>query len=157
MVKATVVHQDQYRWPEDVMFNGRLVSVEERKQDFTYKEHHQAVKNGKAKVGELGQVVTWQWWFKFEGGADDGEKIRIETRPGITNREDDRGRQIAETLLARQLQLDEEFDSDSIVGLPCRFTIRHQEPVEKRDGTMGYYCEIGDVFPPAGQYDEPPF
>jgi len=44
-----------------------------------------------------------------------------------------------------------------IIGLPCLFTVRHQEPAKRRDGSVGYYCDIEDIFPMGSVFDEPPF
>ena len=157
MVKSTVREESEYRFPDDVQYSGKLLAVEEQTINFTYKESSAAVKSGRARAGEAGSFKKWRWTFAVVGGEFDGEKITTDTNAGITNRADDKARQFAETLLGRELGIGEDFDSDSIVGLPCTFTVKHDEPVEKKNGETGYYCSVDDVFPAGSAYDEPPF
>lgn len=147
MPKATVREEAEYRLPAGMLFQGRLDKVTERTNIFTYQPHHAAVKNGRARAGEKGEIVKWIWEFKITDGAYDGETAYGETDPKITTKEDDNARQWSETLLGRELEINEEFDTDQVIGLPCKFTVRHGEPRDKKDGGKFYPCPVDDVFP----------
>ncbi len=163
MVTAKVKEGSDYRYEEGVQYEGRLISVEEREIKFTYKADSSVVKAGKARAGEQGSFKRWTWTFRFTSGEHEGDTLTADTDPGITTKSNDQARQFAETLLGRELGIAEDFDSDAIVGLPCLFTVFNQEPTQKRDGTMGYYSRVADVFPASGgtagvvDFDEPPF
>lgn len=149
MPKATVREESEYQFPTDTLFTGRLLSVKEKKVDFTYKAHHAAVKNGRKEVGEKGELVKWVWAFQIlNDGEFYGKDVELETEPGITTRADDQGRQIYETLLGREVEIGEDVDTDTILGLPCQFTVAHDEPRTRSDGKGLYYgCSVADVFP----------
>lgn len=158
MPKTTVVAEEEYRLPSDVLFTARLESVKERRTQFTYQAHHKTVVNGRARVGEAGEVVKWMWEFKITSGQYADEKVWAETDPKITNLADDQVRHWAETLLGRELEIGEEFDTDLVVGLACQFTVRHEDPRPKKDGSGNFYgVSVQDLFPAPSEYDEPPF
>lgn len=157
MPKATVREESEYRLPAAQLFTGRLDLVKERVNEFVYKEHHKAVQDGRQRAGDKGEIREWRWEFAITEGEFEGQKAYLDTRPQITSRADDKVRQIAETLLGRTVEIGEEFDTDLIVGLPCQFTVRHDDPVSKKDGTSFYACPVDDVFPVTGTEDFVPF
>lgn len=147
MVQSTVKEQDEYLFEEGVAYEAVLKSVDSRKIEFVYKDSSPAVKAGRAKAGEKGEFEQWRWTFKVT--KDDGSTwdVNADTQPGLTSREGDRARTFAETLLKRQFGVGEDFDSDSVVGLPCALTFEHRDPVKKKNGDMGFYCEVLDILP----------
>lgn len=158
MPKATVKEESEYPLPAETVFPARLDKVVEKTVEFTYKAHHAAVKNGRAKVGETGGFTKWQWEFAITDGPYAGMKAWGDTDGKLTNREDDRVRQWSETLLGRELGIGDELDTDLLVGLPCSITVRHDEPVPRRDGTGNFYpCPVDEVFPTDGSADFVPF
>ena len=79
MVQSTVREESEYRYPDDQQYPGKLLSVEEQKIDFVYKESSSAVKNGRARAGEAGSFKKWRWTFAFVGGEFDGDKVTVDT------------------------------------------------------------------------------
>lgn len=161
MPQSTMRDQDAYPLPEDVAFPGRLVSVTEQRTEFQYKAHHKAVKEGKKKVGEEGVVSKWRWQFEVTDGDYTGLNAWGDTEDRLTNHPDNKVRQWAETLRGTEFEIGEGLDTDDLVGLPCLFTVRHEEPRPRPDGTNFYPCPVQDVFP-VGALDsaypaEPPF
>ncbi len=158
MPKATVREESEYPLPSETMFPGRLEKVDETRRTFQYKAHHAAVKNGRVKAGDEGEIVRWQWQFKITDGEYAGLTGYGETDPKVTNRSDDKVRQWAETLLGRELAIGEELDTDLLIGLPCTFTVRHDDPIPRRDGNGNFYpCPVDEVFPADGSSDFVPF
>lgn len=161
MPSATVKQESDYKFPEGVLFTGRLESVKDKRTPFTYKDHHAAVKNGRKRAGEQGEVHKWIWEFKIlNEGEWYNDSLYLETDPEITTRSGDKVREIAETLLGREVAIGEDFNTDTILALPCRFTARHEEPRVRSDGQGTFYgCAIQDVFPveTAGATDTPQF
>lgn len=158
MPKATVVEESEYPLPSEVMFPARLEKVELIERTFEYKPHHAAVKAGRAKVGETGSFSKWSWEFKITDGDYANLHAYGDTDAKVTNRADDTVRQWAETLLGRELGVGEELDTDLLIGLPCVLTVRHDDPIPRRDGTGNYYpCPVDEVFPAGGAADFVPF
>lgn len=161
MPKSTVVHEDAYALPEDTMFPAILKSVTEENTTFQYKAHHKSVKEGKRKVGEEGSFSKWRWEFEITEGDHAGLRAWGDTENYISDREDNKVRQWAETLQDTEFKLGDGIDTDELVGLPCTITVRHEEPRPKADGTLFYPSPVADVLP-AGLADEfvkgePPF
>lgn len=158
MPKARVIEESEYPLPKETPLPARLDKVTENERTFQYKPHHAAVKNGKAKVGETGSFVKWSWEFKVTDGDYAGYVAYGDTDAKVTNRADDKVRQWAETLLGRELGVGEELDTDLLVGLPCTVTVRHEDPVPRRDGSGNFYpCPVDEVFPADGAADFVPF
>jgi len=77
----------------------------------------------------------WRWEFEFLGGSVGGQslvgqKVTGDTWPRITTADDDLARDWAGTLSGRELEMGEDFDTDTVVGERCQITVRH-------DRTMG--------------------
>lgn len=158
MPKATVEEQSEYPLPADTMFPAQLNKVTENERTFQYKSHHKAVQEGRKKAGEQGSFVKWSWEFGITTGPHAGMTAYGDTDAKITNRADDNVRQWAETLLGREMQIGEELDTDLLIGLPCQVTVRHDDPVPRRDGNGNFYpCPVDEVFPADGSADFVPF
>lgn len=148
MPASTMREESAYPLPEDVIFDGRLNKVEVRTIEFTRKRD-----GGGKKAGDRDSFDVWEWEFVVTQGDHAGIKARGTTEDHLNNLEEPRGRtKLArpwcETLLGRQIAIGENFDTDTtIVGLPCRFTVKHGEPTPKKDGGFFYPCDVEDVFP----------
>lgn len=156
MPQSTMREESAYPLPEDVLLPAALTSVSVRTVNFTYKK-------GPNK-DKAGSFDLWVWEFEITGGDYAGMKAWGETEDNLNNLEEPRGRSKlvrpwAETLLGRQIEIGEAFDTDNILGLPCKITVKHEEPRPKKDGGFFYGCPVEDVFPasPATSSDEPPF
>lgn len=148
MPKTTVKETSAYALPEDTIFPAVLTSVIVRSIPFTYKKGPNA--------GQQGEFDIWVWEFKITDGDYAGMKAWGETESEVNNLEEPRGRAKlvrpwAETLLGRQIQIGEEFDTDNLLGLPCKITVKHEEPRPKKDGGTFYGCPVEDVFPAEGR------
>ena len=147
MPRSTMKEETAYKLPEDTLFVGKLNAVEVRTINFVLKKDV-----GTRKAGEASSFDKWVWEFEVTEGAYTGDRAWGETEDELNNLEEARGnshlvRPWAETLLGRQITIGEDFDTDQVVGLPCKFTVSHDEPRLKKDG--GYYhgCPVDDVFP----------
>lgn len=149
MPKATKREASEYRLPAGEYFPAILTAVNEKKIDFTYKQGPRA--------GQKGVWVKWEWIFEITDGEYQGVPAYGDTDSEITTREDCIPRQWGETLLGRELEIGEDFDTDLVLQMPCLITVRHDEPRQKRDGTNFYPCPVDEVFPVAGatQQDDP--
>lgn len=164
MPKGQVVEETDYKF-EEGWYSARLESVIERTNEFTYQAHHQAVKRGDKKVGEKGSVTSWRWNFKLLDDPYAGDEARGETDSRISTRSDNKARLWYEVLIGHELEVGEGVDTDLVEGQVCQVHIGHQDPVTKKDGTKGFYCEVTDLAPAgdraiaaSGAYpDEPPF
>lgn len=154
--KATMREESLYSLPEDVLLPAKLNSVVTRTIPFTYKKG--------PKLGQESSFDIWVWEFEITEGDYAGLKAWGETEDQLNNLEEPRGRSKlvrpwAETLLGKEIQIGEEFDTDDLIGLSCQITVKHEEPRPKKDGGFFYGCPVEDVFPAAAATsdDEPPF
>lgn len=153
MPKATKVQEDEYRLPAETLFTAVLDSVSVKTIEYTLKKDR-----GTKKAGEKDSFDKWIWEFRITDGPHKGEIAYGETEDRLTNREDNLVRQWGETLLGREIELGEEFDTDNILGLPCQVTVRHEEPRQKKDGSGFFYgCPVDEVFPVGEAADFTPF
>lgn len=142
MPESTMREESAYPLPEDTIFDGRLVKIEVRN-----------ITGVSAKTQKKYDFNVWDWEFVVTAGPFEGIKAKGSTEDHLNNLEEPRGRaKLArpwcETLAGRQIQIGESFNTDStIVGLPCRFTVKHEEPRPKKDGGFWYGCDVEDVFP----------
>lgn len=161
MPKTTMREESEYSLPEDMLFPGRVLSIASRTIEFTVK------KDGRGKkAGDKDSFDVWEWEFSIDDGPYATLKGYGTTESYLTNLAEPRGRTAlarpwCETLIGRTIEIGEEFDTESLIGLPCQFTVVHEEPRPKKDGGMFYGCAVADVFPvaPAAQNlnSEPPF
>lgn len=159
MPRATMKEESAYALPADTLFEGKLNSVTVKTIEYTLKKDR-----GSKKAGEKDSFDIWEWEFEVTDGAYKGTRAWGTTESELNNLEEPRGRSKlvrpwAETLLGRQIQIGEDFDTDQIVGLPCKFTVVNEEPVEKKNGDGWFYgCSVDDVFPSSnGLREDPPF
>ena len=159
MPRTTMKEETAYSLPEDVLFFGKLNSVTVRTIEFTRRKD-----GGGKKAGEADSFDKWVWEYEITEGEFTGQRAWGETEDELNNLEEPRGnsklvRPWAETLLNRALTVGEDFDTDQVVGLPCKFTVSHDEPRQKKDGGFFYGCPVEDVFPagPATSRGDVPF
>lgn len=147
MPRATMKEESPYALPADTLFDGVLNAVKVRTIEYTVKKDR-----GTKKAGEKDSFNVWEWEFEVTSGDYAGTKAWGNTEADLNNLAEPRGksklvRPWAETLLGRQIAIGEDFDTDQIVGLPCKFTVSNEEPVEKKDGGFFYGCAVEDVWP----------
>ena len=150
MPRSTMKEESAYPLPEDVLFQGVLNSV--------------TIRNisGVSAKGKDYNFDLWVWEFEITDGDQRGLRAWGETESSLNNLEVPRGRAKlvrpwAETLLGRQIAIGEDFDTDSVLGLPCKFTVIHEEPRQKKDGGFFYGCPVEDVFPSSASPTFVPF
>lgn len=148
MPSSTMKEKSEYALPEDIPFPGILKAVEEKA--YPYKSK----KDGSDQV-----FKKWVWEFQITEGEFAPLRAWGETEPELTTHPDNLVRQWGETLRDKQFEIGEDINTDDLLGLPCLFTVRHEEPRPKKDGSGNFYgCRVADVFPiDALQSDEPPF
>lgn len=156
MPKSTVREESAYPLPEDTLFEAKLNSVVVRTVDFTYKKG--------PNEGQKGSFDLWVWEFQITEGEFAGQRVWGETEDHVSNLDEPKGRAKlvrpwAETLLNRQLAVGAEFDTNDVVGLPVKLTVKHEEPRKKKDGGTFYGCPVEDLIPAtsAAFSTEPPF
>jgi len=143
MPTATKREASEYRLPEGEYFPAVLKAVTEREIPYT-------IKRG-PKAGEKATFKKWEWEFEITGGEFEGVGAYGDTEAELTTREDNLVRQWGETLLGRELELGEDFDTDLVLEIPCLISVRHDEPRKRSDGTNFYPCPVNEVFPLTGQ------
>lgn len=157
MPKATKTEEDEYRLPAEVYFPAKLKAVTSKTIDFEYKAESAAVKKGRKKAGDKGSFDKWEWEFEITDGDYKGASAYGDTDARLTTRDDDVVRQWAETLMGREIEIGEEFDTDNIIGYSCLISVRHDDPRPKKDGGFFYGCPVDDVLPASGSADFVPF
>jgi hypothetical protein len=154
MPSATLRVETEYKYPDDITYPCKLVDVIAKEYPFFRKDA-----NG-VRTNEQDTFRKWEWLFEVTAGDYLGETLRGDTEPELTTRDDNKLRQWAEALLSREMEVGEDFDTDTIIGLPCVVTIKHEPPREKKDGSGFFYpCVVDDVMPKdahSGTY-APPF
>jgi len=150
MPVTTNREETEYALPEDTLFPGILASVSTRTINYNDK-----------KTGEAKSFDKWEWVFEISEGEYSGLNGYGETESYMSTRDDNKVRQWAETLRDMPFEIGDGLDTDELVGLPCMFTVLHEEPRPKKDGSgMWYSCKVKDLFPEGTtqkQADEPPF
>lgn len=141
MPKTTMQHEDEYPVPAGTPFPATLQAVNERVIEFFKKDQYGN------KTDQKDSFTKWVWEFKITEGDYAGIKVYGETQDRLTNREDNLVRQYAETLLNTTIEVGQGLDTDTLIGLPCVVTVRHDDPRPKRDGGMFYPCPVDEVFP----------
>lgn len=125
--------------PEDTIFTvtlEELGEIERQKRD---------------KPDEKFQKLKW----KFRVESPDkfvGKTVYAETSPKLTVDDHNPFRRYAVALLAREIPLGMPIDTDDLVGLRCKLSVKHDP---KTDG-QGVWVRVDEVMP-AGDSDEPPF
>jgi hypothetical protein len=138
--------------PEQVLFPARLKGV--------------GAKTIQPKDTTKKSFTKWDWTFEITGpgGASgehagfEGQEVHGETWPRITTQDEDTARNWFETLSGRQVDIGEDVDTDTVIGVPCLILLRHGETYTSRDGREFTRVEVEDVLPWESLTDtEPPF
>lgn len=145
-MKSTVKEGDDlYPLPEGQTFDGQLIKCEQVDVPFTYKKGD--------KAGTQGSFQKWEWTLVVMGPSEfESIEVRGSTEPKITDAADSDflplARPYVEAFLARPINLGEEIDTDDLIGLWCKFSVRHQEPRARKQGDGFWYnVEVDEVFP----------
>lgn len=149
MPRATVTEGgDLYPLPEQMIFDGQLLSCDHVDVPFTYKRGD--------KAGQKGTFPKWEWtWVVTNSGEYHGVEVKGSTEPKVTDASDTDflplARPVIEALLGRPIALGEDVDTDDLLGLPAKFTVTHQKPRERKNGDGFWYnVEVSEVFPASG-------
>lgn len=138
-------HEDQYKLPKETPLPAVLSKVEEKSYDYV-------------KDGEERTFTKWVWEFDITEGEYAGLRAWGETEPKITNREDNKARQWAETLRGAPFEMGEGFDTDDVLQLPCIVVVDNvKEPKKGSSGEFYYKTPVVDVLPREDGDWEPPF
>lgn len=162
MPKARVEEGSEYFFEEGT-FQARMILCKEEHVDFIYKSTHKAVLKGTAKVGEKSSFDKWNWTWELLEGPQRGQTITVDTDPGVSLKGTSLARELYTALLGRDVELDEDIDTDKVEGLRAQIVLTHVEPEPRRDGTGFYYnTRVTDAFSmkpgeDAPSYDDPPF
>lgn len=150
MPKSTKREESEYRYPDTEFYPCDLVKVVEVEHSFFRKDKVTGIKGTEQDV-----FRKWEWSFLVVSGPYEGETLRGDSQPELTTREDNRARMWSESLMGREIAVGEEFDTDTIVGLPCICTVRHDPPRERGDGSKFFPCPVDEVLPRSGGFDNP--
>lgn len=145
-LQFTVEDSPDLTIPEDYPVRAKLVDLKLREFSWTDKKTNEAKDGSKL-----------EWWFEVTAeGAYNGRKIRGETSTKMNNREQNRARTWAETLLGRELGVGASLDADDLLGLSCDITVRH-EPDRKNPEIK--WERIDEILPVTAGFDlnNPPF
>lgn len=163
MAKATAEQGKPYFYDEGE-YLAILREVEEKHVDFTYKSHHKAVQNGKARVGDQGGFDQWIWKWELLEGEQAGRTMDVTTEPKVELTGWSPAKSAYEALVGSPIELGQEIDTDLVVGLKARLVLTHLDPRTQGDRTY-YETKVTDVLPARdgdegidSMYsDEPPF
>jgi hypothetical protein len=148
MPQSTMREEDEYALPEDTLFPGVLNKVDVR-----------TIKWKSKRDGSDQSRDVWTWEFQITDGEYAPLRAWGESEDRLTTHPDNKVRQWGETLRGKPFELGEGLNTDDLIGLPCMFTIKHEEPRPRKDGTGNFYgVRVDDVFPvDALQPADPPF
>jgi hypothetical protein len=144
MPRSTVTDApDLYPLPEQTVFDGQLLSCEQVDVPFTYKRGD--------KAGQQGHFSKWEWTFAVTTPGYDDLEVKIGTEPRITDASESDflplAKPVVEALLGRAIAVGEEVDTDDLLALPCRFTVRHEPPRARKQGDGFWYnVAVDEVF-----------
>lgn len=147
MPRASAEEGSPYPLPQGVRFPGQLIRVNER-----------VIEWRDRSSGEARSRSLWRWTFEITGGQYEGLRASAETDPRIERLgRDPRPYNWLSTLRDAPIELGEDVDTDDFIGLPCMFTVTHEEPRVLKDGRTFYGCPVNDVFPADSEDDHPPY
>jgi hypothetical protein len=145
MPSTTMEHEDEYKLPKETYLPAVLASVTEKSYPYT-------------KDGEDLVFTKWVWEFQITEGIYGGLRAWGETEPRLTNREGNKVRQWAETLLGTTFDIGQGLDTDDLLMLPCVVVVDHVKEPKKGSTTEFYYkTPVIDVLPAEVYQDDPPF
>jgi hypothetical protein len=159
MPRATKRVESEYRLPEGEYFPVKLDSVEEVEIEYQRKDR----KTKTPLVDEDGNpqmamFTKWRWIFEITDGEFAGLQIFGDTPAEFSTREDNLVRIWSEVLTGKEIEIGEELDTDGLVGLEAMMSVRHDEPVRKKNGEMFYGVSPAEVLPKSDALaEEPPF
>jgi hypothetical protein len=146
MPQTTMEHEDEFTLPKEQPLPAILTKVEEKSYPYT--------RDGKEQT-----FTKWVWEFDIVDGEFAGLRAWGETPPKLTNREDNKVRQWAETLRGEPFAMGEGLDTDLLLQLPCFILVDHVK--EEKKGSKGefyYKTPVVDVLPyDEALAEEPPF
>jgi hypothetical protein len=136
MPSSTMQDEPEYKLPKETLFPAMLKAVSEREIKFTNKK------------GEPDTFYKWEWEFEITDGEYAGLRAWGDTEDRLTNREDNKVRQWAETLRGAPFEMGEGLNTDDLLGLECVITVDNVEH-QKKDGSgkKSYLCPVIDVYP----------
>lgn len=116
----------------------------------------------KVEKGDDGQplrrtATLLQWTFRLTDGDYAGKTVRGTCDSRLSTHPKNVYRNWAETLLARELPVNGNLDTDDLIGLEAKVLVKHK--VDKKDDTK-VYVEVDELLPSGGGFqfsDEPPF
>lgn len=132
--------------PEDYPVRATVKDIKLRENDWT-----------DPKTRETKTISNLEWFFEVTSdGPYTGRVVRGRTKPVLNNRDGNRFRQWAETLLGRELGVGAGIDADDLLGLACEITVSH-EPDRKNPEIK--WDRVDEVLPVTGGFNlnEPPF
>jgi hypothetical protein len=159
MVQSVARDAKLYPHEQDTLYDARLIKVEQLDFQGVYKQG--------PKIGQPRVTSKWEWSFEITSGQHAGDVVKGSTEPELNMLLQQAGlfppcRPWVESLTGKEVFIGQPFDSDSVIGLPCRITVKHEEPQPRKNGDGFWYREtVLDVLPPAGSAaafsSEPPF
>lgn len=131
--------------PEDYPVRAIVKDIKYREFEFTDKRTQEK------KTG-----ANLEWYFEVVADGPYKERVvRGTTRPTLNNRDGNRFRQWAETLLARELPTGVNIDTDDLLGLACEITVTHEK--DRKNPEM-VWDRVDEVLPVTAGFDlTPPF
>jgi hypothetical protein len=141
MPKASVTEDSPYPIPADVVLNADLTACEQVAIEYTKKD------------GSPATFVKWEWTFRVTDGEYAGFEVRGNTEPKVTNATEASGSlslalPYVEALLGRSIGLGEDVDTDDLIGLPVKLTVRHLEPRPRKNGDGFWFnVEVDEIYP----------
>lgn len=132
--------------PEDTILRARLDRIDLR--EFSWNDRNTGEKKN-------GSNLDWTFVVTQDGEYKD-RKVRGRTGTDINNRDGNRFRSWAETLLGRELGVGTPLDTDDLIGLSCDLTVRN-EPDRKNPEIK--WSRVDDIMPISSDFalNDPPF
>ena len=145
MPTSTMEHEDEYKLPKDTYLPATLIAVTEKSYPYT-------------RDGEEQVFTKWVWEFSITEGIYGGLRAWGETEPRLTNREGNKVRAWAETLLGTTFELGQGLNTDDLLMLPCVVVVDHVKEAKKGSANEFYFkTPVIDVLPAEVYKDDPPF
>jgi hypothetical protein len=131
--------------PEDTIVRAKLTDIILKEIEY--------VKNGETKSFE-----KLYWTFQVADGGPEGtwvgKQVRGQTDPELTNEPHNKFRNWSEALLNRDIAVGFQLDTDDLIGMTCKITVKHEE--DRRDSNK-IWERVDEVLPAGGFNDAPPF
>jgi hypothetical protein len=139
MPKTTVEKGKRYSLPKETLLPAVLEEVEEQVINYTIKKGPNA--------GQKDSFTKWRWKFTITEGEYAGVAISGDTDGKATNLPGDKPREWYEALAQVAVDLGDGFDTDNVIGLPCKIEVEHEEPRETSRGNKFYPNPVVRVYP----------